>query len=178
MKKIILFAIAIFSLSIVIVSCGKNSVLTAGSVEPSVNTLTFIAFENLTDSGSVINVSVSKTGYTAVIQQNYLKDSSAIDSIKIRYEDVTKTIPDTTLANPTYNTLVDSLILINPTTAAITSVSAYPHLVSKYFTFSIGDSATINDSALISGYTYTVIASVYTANGNSQTATFSSLFKW
>jgi hypothetical protein len=172
MKKIILFGLAILSLSIVIVSCQKSSPPSAGAVEQNVYPLNFITIENATDSGTLAPSKISKSGYTAIIQRNYSKDSSAVDSIKLRYEDVTKLFPGTT-PNPTYNSLVDSLILPAPAPAAVETISAYPGLVTQYYTFSID-----SDSTFVTGKTYTVIATVYTSNGSSATTTYASLFKW
>jgi hypothetical protein len=175
MEKTILF-IAIFSLSVFVISCQKSNPPSVGDIETSVYPVSFITVEHATDSGTVTNVSVSsKTGYTAIIQQNYSKDSSAIDSIKFRYEDVTgKYFPTNSMTvDSTNNKLVDSLILTAPEAIAVERNSSYPALVSQYYNFTIDQ-----DSLFISGKTYTVIGTVYTANGNSETATFASLFKW
>jgi hypothetical protein len=174
MKKIILFGSLIFSLSAIIFSCTKSSPPSVSDVEKNDNAVSFLTVEHATDSGTVTNVSTTKTGYTAIVQQNYTKDSSAIDSIKFRYEDVTgKFFPTTSSTpNPTNSKLVDSLILTDPTAIAVVSNKSYPALMSKYFNF------TIDSDSLVTGKTYTVIASVYTASGNSQTITVASLFKW
>lgn len=158
MKKIFLFVLTIFSLSVFISSCQKSSPPTANAIEQNNNPVNFINILNVTDSGTVVPSAITKTGYTAIIQQNFTKDSSAIDSIKFRYKSPTR--------------LVDSLVLTSPVAAASKTVAPYSGLITQYYTF------TINSDSLVTGTTYSVVATIYTAGGNSATTTFSSLFKW
>jgi hypothetical protein len=158
MKKILPFVLTIFTLSAFISSCQKSSPPTAGAVEQNNNPVNFINILNVTDSGTVVPSAITKTGYTAIIQQNFTKDSSAIDSIKFRYKSPTK--------------LVDSLILVSPTVAASKIVTPYSGLIAQYYTF------TVASDSLVTGTTYSIVATVYTADGNSATTTFASLFKW
>jgi len=84
MKKILLFVLTIFSLSAFIISCQKSSPPSVSVIEQNTNPVSFITIENVTDSGTVVpSTPTTKTGYTAIIQQNFTKDSSAIDSIKL-----------------------------------------------------------------------------------------------
>lgn len=170
--KNILFVATLFSLSVCIISCQKSSPPSVSDVNASINPVSFITIENATDSASLTHLSFSKGGYTAIIQQNKSKDSSAIDSIKFLFEDATKLFPGTT-PNPTYNTIVDTVTLVAPQPVATKVVSAYPSLVTQYYTFPID-----TDSTLVTGKTYTVIATIYTDKGNTATTTFASLFKW
>jgi hypothetical protein len=174
MKKSILFITPVFSVLVWIIGCQKSSAPSAAELEASINPVTLINVIHATDSGTVVNVSVSKTGYTAIVQKNNTRDNSSIDSIKFRYEDVTgKFFPvGSTTLDSTNNTLIDSLVLVSPTAIAVTSVADYPGLSTQYFNI------TVDDSLFITGKTYTLIASVYTANGNSQTVTYASLIKW
>jgi hypothetical protein len=174
MKKIILSGLTICSFVTFIVSCQKSSSPSVTSVENLNNPVTFITLENATDSGTLSNVSFTKTGYTAIIQRNSLKDNSAIDSFKLLYKDVTgKFFPiNSQTLNPTNNLLVDSLTIAAPTPVASKNSTVYKSLVTEYYNFAI------TDTLFITGKTYSVIATVYTSNGNSQTATFASLFKW
>jgi hypothetical protein len=174
MKKSILFISTVFLLPAFIISCQKSSAPSTTAIEASVNAVTLINVIHATDSGSVSNVSVTKTGYTAIVQRNNTKDNSAIDSIKFRYKDVTG--PDFPVGSQTVdstnNVVIDSSTWISPTPIKVTSVAAYSGLTTEYYNL------TVSDTLFVTGKTYTVIASVYTANGNSQTVTYSSLFKW
>lgn len=174
MKKNILFISAVFSISVWIIGCQKSSAPSATEVEASIKPVTLINVIHATDSGTVSNVSVSKTGYTAIVQKNNTRDNSSIDSIKFRYEDVTgKFFPvGSLIVDSTYNTLIDSITWVSPTPIAVTSVAAYPGLSTQYYNL------TVNDSLFVTGKTYTLIASVYTTNGNFQTVTYASLIKW
>ena len=159
MKKIFLFVLTIFSLSLFVISCQKSTPPTAAAVEQNNNAVNFINILNVTDSGTVVPSAITKTGYTAIIQQNFTRDSSAIDSIKFRYK------------SPT-SVLVDSLVVTSPVAAASKIVTSYSGLVTQYYTF------TIASDSLVTGTTYSIVATVYTANGNSATTAFASLFKW
>ena len=174
MKKSILFVIIVLSLSAWIIGCQKSTAPSAAAVEANIRQVTLINVIHATDSGTVSNVSVSKTGYTAIVQKNNTRDNSSIDSIKFRYEDVTgKYFPVGSLTlDSTNNTLIDSMTFVSPTPIAVTTVPAYPGLSTQYFNI------TVDDSLFVTGKTYTLIASVYTANGNSQTVTYASLIKW
>ena len=160
MKKILLFVLTIFSLSAFIISCQKSSPPSVSAIEQNTNPVSFITIENVTDSGTVVpSTPTTKTGYTAIIQQNFTKDSSAIDSIKFRYKN-------------SASKLVDSLVLTSPIPAASVTVAPYSGLVAQYYTF------TIDSDSLVTGTTYSIVATVFTTNGNSATTTFASLFKW
>jgi len=174
MKKNLLLIVAVCFLLTWIFGCQKSSTPSAAEVEASLRPVTLINVIHATDSGTVANVSVSKTGYTAIVQKNNTLDNSAIDSIKFRYEDVTgKFFPvGSATIDSTNNTLIDSLVLVSPTPIAVKTIAAYPGLSTEYFNI------TISDTLFVTGKTYTLIASVYTGNGNSQTVTYASLFKW
>jgi hypothetical protein len=157
--KIIISSTLFILAACLIFGCDKNSSIDIKAVELSTNTVNFISILNVTDSGSITKVGpTTKAGYTAIIQRNNLKDSSAIDSIKLYYQ--------------TSSITVDSTVLTVANLADTTRETPYTDLVTFYYTFNV---PTTN---LVTSDKYTVLGTIYTANGNIGTGTFSNLFTW
>jgi hypothetical protein len=157
--KIIISSVLILLVGHLLVGCDKESVVSIATVEGEANPVSFITIENATDSGTIAHAGpTTKAGYTAIVQRNNLKDSSAIDSVKLYYQ--------------TSNATVDSSVLTVANLADTTVETPYTHLLALYYTFNV---PTTN---LITGKTYTVLGTIYTHAGNMGTGTFSSLFKW
>jgi hypothetical protein len=155
-KIIMLSAVALF-MSYIITGCQKDVVDVLGA-EQSARAIGFITIENSTDSGTVVPKATTKTGFTAIVQRNNLKDSTVIDSIKLYYQTSGATVDSSTLTSAN---LADSII-----TAPYTAFEKF------YYTF------TSPSANFVTGKTYNVIGTVYTAAGSTSTATYSSVFKW
>jgi len=157
--KIIISSVLILLAGHLMVGCDKESVASIATVEGETNPVSFITIENATDSGTIAHAGpTTKPGYTAIIQRNNRKDSSAIDSIKLYYQ--------------TSGVTVDSTVLTLANLADTTRETPYTDLVAFYYTF------TIPTTHLVISDKYTVLGTIYTANGSIGTGTFSNLFTW
>jgi hypothetical protein len=157
--KIIMLPAVILFVSYVITGCQKDVVDVLGA-EQSARAVGFIAIENSTDSGTVVPKATTKTGFTVIVQRNNLKDSSVIDSIKLYYQ------------NTSPSAIVDSSTLTSANLADSIITAPYTAFEKFYYTF------TSPSANFITGKTYNVIGVIYTAAGNTNTATYSSVFKW
>ena len=144
-----------------ITGCEKNQVNVL-TVQQSINPVSFVAVENATDSGTIIPKATTKSGFTAIVQRNNLKDSSAIDSIKLYYQTIISSVTVT----------VDSSVLTSANLADTSIKAPFTYLVTFYYTF------TVPTANLVTGKTYSVVGNIYTHDGNVGTGTYSNLFKW
>ena len=156
-KHIISFALVLLA-GCLVAGCQKDAPIDTVAVTSTHNAISFINVINATDSGTAVPAATTKSGFTAILQQNQIKDASAIDSIKLYYQ--------------TNNVTVDSSTLTAANLAATKVETPYDSLVAVYYTF---DVPTAN---LVATKKYTVVATAYTVNGSVVTATFSNLFTW